>query len=162
MNNKQAKYYLKKLPEVKKRLAENKAKLKRLQKSIGKDESIVRKLDYYWKDAPEIEIYNGVVLIIYDSEESGAYTVEAIDENNSRHADIYLNAHNNRTFGCHLKVYTGGKGNGEAWLGADWESRDELIKIGKDFVAKAIIPDKVEKDNWYRDFRKKVAKYKEI
>ena len=157
MDNKQAKYYFKQLPNIKKRLAKNRILFESLRKRIYRDESIVRKLDYDWKDSPKIENYKGALLLICKD----GCNIEGIADDNYRHADVYLNAHNKTTFGGRLMIYGTGHGNEELFLGSDWESKEELIKICKDFVAKAIIP-KQNKDLLYKRFAQAVGIYREF
>ena len=95
MNNKQAKYYLKQLPNIKKRLAKNKKQVKSLRNRIELDERIVRKLDTY-KDGPVIELYKGQLLLNYGCD------IDGIADDNYRHASVYLNAHNKTTFGASI------------------------------------------------------------
>jgi hypothetical protein len=158
VNNKQVKYYLKQLPSIKKRLSENKKRYEAIGKRITRDERIVRKLDYDYSGAPEIEIYKGVALMIYDS--GSGCNIEGIASDNYRHADVYLNAHNKTTFGGRLLIYGTGHGNEELSLGSDWENDEDLLKICKDFVAKAIIP-KQDRDWLYSKFVGAVKKFRE-
>ena len=156
MDNKQAKYYLKQLPKIKKRLAENKKRAESIRSRIYRDERIVRKLDY--DGAADIELFKGQLLLIWDS--GSGCDIEGIADDNFRHADVCLNAHNKTTFGGNLKIYGTGYGKEELFLGSNWESREELLNVCKDFVALATIP-KHNKDWLYSKFVKAVKKFME-
>jgi hypothetical protein len=157
MDNKKAIRYLKQLPAIKKRLAANKKKYASLEKSIIRDKRIVRKLETY-KDGPVNEIYKGQLLLIWES--MTICDIEGIADDNFRHADIYLNAHNKTTYGGHLKIYGTGYGSEEVFLGSNWENKEDLLEICKDFLALAKMP-KLGNDWLSSKFKNAVKKFKE-
>ncbi len=89
------------------------------------------------------EVYEGVALSNFTD------NISAVDRNlTSRSGRIYLNQRNHKTYGAHLYDNAYGR-RGEDWIGAAWESLEELETVVKDWVVKGIKP--VEKDRKYRE-----------
>jgi hypothetical protein len=110
--------------------------LNRLDKSILKDELILRKFDYV-----TINDHKGVLLDIneYQTIYGKDCKILPLSDQNSRYGEIYQNAHNKVTWGAHLETYNSNR-NQEIYLGNNWEDYNELLEVVKDWVAIGKIP----------------------
>lgn len=138
VTNDMIKSQYKRLKTIRLRLKSNKAKLNRLQNSIRKDERIVRRFEY----CHSIEVHKKQYLDVHEYQTiyGTDCRIEALAEDNRRHAEIYQNAHNGETWGCHLKSFGHIYKKSEYYLGNQWEDYDELVGISKEFVATGWLP----------------------
>ncbi len=84
------------------------------------------------------EVFEGVPIHVWEmSKEQIAVRHRA----SGRSGDVYLNAHNGKTFGMHLKW----KDKPDRWMGADWPSRKEALLAVKRFCAFGTMPKKRSK-----------------
>lgn len=130
--------------KIKKRIAENLKKYKRLGDSIQRDQAKLMVVD----TGGELELHHGQLLSIaeykstshkgtkFESKHHGA-NIGAIAQDNKRAARIYLNAHNETTYGAHIYDYSLNfhDRSREKWLGADWKSFDKLLETCIKYVA---------------------------
>lgn len=128
----------KNLKTIRLRLKSDKAKFNRLKKSIASHERIIRRFEY----CHSIEVHKKQYLDVHEYQTiyGTDCRIEALAEDNRRHAEIYQNANNGETWGCHLKRVGDTYKESEYYLGNQWEDYDELVAISKEFVATGYLP----------------------
>ncbi|MGD2072868.1 MAG: hypothetical protein PVG65_05210 [Candidatus Thorarchaeota archaeon] len=134
----------KNLSKIKERLKKNYIKLKKLEITIKNDEKIIDKFERVFG---KIEEFQGVLLDIdiYDSLHGKAANIQSLADDNPRHAEIYKNAHNKKTWGGHLREF-GKFSSEEVWLGANWPKFKDIIEVAKLYVAHGTIPKEYKKE----------------
>lgn len=90
-------------------------------------------------------VHNGIALKFYQasSGKNESIYIGAVDDSICRRGYLYLNQHNYKTWGLTLydkKTDDGKFGiNGERWMGANFETRDEVMQIVLNWVTKGKI-----------------------
>lgn len=70
---------------------------------------------------------------------SGRYSIFPVSDTMERYADIYRNAHNNRTWGLNLRHY--GYDVGGEWMGAKWKTKKACVEAAKEWIATGTEPE---------------------
>ncbi len=126
LTNRQVVSAYRNLPKLKREHKELEKEAAKLQRRLG---ALGEKI-YYAKLVDEI--VDGIAL-------TGNYN--AVGDDIQRYADIYLNAHNKKTWGIHFKRWTDDyRVYVDGWGGAD-NTEEEVNKWAKDWIVKGILPD---------------------
>jgi hypothetical protein len=119
------------LPQLAKRQARA-AELRKIARSSS--EEAQRLEDENWQLEQVTKIIDGIALTYHDNG-----FIEAVGEDITRCASIYLNAHNQTTYGLH--TYTDAFGRaGELWHGADFASEQAANSVALDWIIRGQRP----------------------
>jgi len=129
LSNKQSISLWRRRHSIKRRLASNKTKLKRLQASVDRDADALRVFD-----EDDFEIYRGILI-----DNSWGDRISPVSRDIERDGQWWLNAHNRKTYCFHLRWWDNGRWN-EEFMGHYWPNKKMVIKLIKNWIVLGTIP----------------------
>lgn len=135
---------LSRIKETKARLRANRSLLKRTAKAVKIDCDLL-------DDLKDVIIVDGQPVNVWSLCNSTHINAIA-DEHQNRSGQVYLNAHNEKTFGVRLRRpnKVSGWERDEVFAGAYWRTKSEAMQAVYDWVFHAILPKKNGSDNEMR------------
>lgn len=129
LTNEQAIRMWKRRHTIRKRLKSNKAKAKRLNDSMQRDYEYL-----FGLDNDDFEIYRGVLI-----DDTWGDRISPVSREIEREGHLWLNAHNQETYGFSLRWYEDYTWKDE-FMGSSWPNKEQVIKIIKNWIVLGTVP----------------------